>query len=618
MNKTLVLFSFLMVAVISLFHAMPAHSADAKCALAGKIAEKAAEEFRTDKKEGLKLFLKAHEMCPSDAEIAANLGLACYRYGNMRDAQTYLQRAADAGCTKWSACNLLAWVMLENGADAIKALDYAKKACSLNQKSPAALDTLTRAYLANSQLENAVKNAKKGKDAWPKDQQVQAGYKEAIDAFTAYYLAKTREGRHDESIAGLKKIDFDPHVARAHCWALFAAGKTEEALSFAGSAQKKFKTDDELRTTFDEIMDRYIQARYKDFKTVSREKATMEVMSMCEKYPGHKGLKDAKDNMFAAVLAEADTISVPEPMKIASSGRVSARSDTMLEDIQGTGSSPAASEDLLVDVDTNIPKGRNRNPDAVAVIIGNRSYAAHGRGIPDVDYAARDAAYMKEYVVKVLGYSEENIIYEHNVTQGTLMSIFGRPGDAKGKLCSWVKPGKSDVFIYYAGHGSPDPEGKGAYLMPVDGSAEYISANGYALDTLYDNLSDVRARKMTIVIDACFSGNSEAGPLVKNISPAMLKTASPIRKLDNAVIFTSADKDQVSHWYPQKRHSLFTYFFLKGLRGEADSDRDSRITVTEMKSYLTEKVSYRAQRFSGRSQTPLVAGDGEWEIVRLR
>ncbi|MDI6688489.1 MAG: caspase family protein, partial [Desulfobacterales bacterium] len=160
--------------------------------------------------------------------------------------------------------------------------------------------------------------------------------------------------------------------------------------------------------------------------------------------------------------------------------------------------------------------------------------------------------------------------------------------------------------------------GEGAFLMPVDASADYISANGYPLDTFYNNLEKIPAKSITVVMDACFSGNSAGGMLVKNISPAMLKSASPVRKLNNGVIFSSTGKDQVSHWYLEKQHGLFTYFFMKGLRGEADEDGNKKITVAEMKKYLSDKVPYLARRQSGREQTPVVVGDESCEMVRLK
>ena len=245
-------------------------------------------------------------------------------------------------------------------------------------------------------------------------------------------------------------------------------------------------------------------------------------------------------------------------------------------------------------------------------------YSRYRHGIPDVRFALRDAGYMRKYVINELGYSKDNIIYITDATHGDMARIFGTAKDFRGQLFNWVKKGKSDVFIYYTGHGAPDPGGKGAFLMPVDADADYISANGYSLNTFYNNLARIPARKITVVMDACFSGNSETGMLVKNISPGMLKTANPVRKIKKAVIFASAGKDQVSHWYPEKMHSLFTYFFMKGLRGAADSNRDKRITVSEMKAYLLAKVPYRARRLTGREQVPIVVGDETREIARLR
>lgn len=618
---------------------VPRQSADAECALAQKIGESAAQKFEKDKREGLQLFIKAHGLCPDDARLNFNLGLAYFHYGNLKEAEGYLKKAVskDEGNGDW--LNLLAWVMLENRSNDKKALEYAQKAVKLKsdvydplgiisakelsakelQDSPAAFDTLIRACLANNQLYEASLNAKKATDTWPKDEKIATRYDTVIDDYISYYLKKAETGNHEDALGGLRKIDFDPTVRNAYCWTLHASGRTEDALGEAMRAKEQFHGSTILADTFDQIMDRYIQACYQDFKAGKRADAVMAVDKMKLRYASHTGLKDAYDRMMKAVLNEADTIAVPEPMKIVSKDRKTGGDGAgLLDKLQSAGDVPGGSEDLLVDVDINIPKGKQERPDAIAVIIGNKNYARFGRGIPDVDYAARDAAYMKKYVTGLLGYRDENVIYTLDATQGQISRIFGSKGNFRGQLCNWVKPGKSDVFIYYVGHGAPDPEGKGAYLMPVDASADYISANGYALDTFYDNLEKIPARSITVVLDACFSGNSAGGMLVKNVSPGILKSATPVRKMNNAVIFSGAGKDQVSHWYPEKRHSLFTYFFMKGLRGDADKNKNKSITLSELKSYLSDKVPYRARRLTGREQTPVVLGDELLEIVRLQ
>lgn len=97
-----------------------------------------------------------------------------------------------------------------------------------------------------------------------------------------------------------------------------------------------------------------------------------------------------------------------------------------------------------------------------------------------------------------------------------------------------------------------------------------------------------------------------------------LEGVAPASELRNAVVLSSTDRGQVSHWYPEMRHSLFTYFFLKGLRGDADENRDKVITVSEMRSCLSGTVPYRAQRLTGRDQTPVVFGEGASEMARIK
>ena len=78
-----------------------------------------------------------------------------------------------------------------------------------------------------------------------------------------------------------------------------------------------------------------------------------------------------------------------------------------------------------------------RNPDAVAVIIGNRDY---GEKIPAVDYAHRDAEAMQRFVVEVLGYDPENVIDLRDATKSQLEATFGNERSHKGKLWRYLDP----------------------------------------------------------------------------------------------------------------------------------------------------------------------------------
>lgn len=273
---------------------------------------------------------------------------------------------------------------------------------------------------------------------------------------------------------------------------------------------------------------------------------------------------------------------------------------------------------LSVDVDIDIPPGLKAGEFDVAVVIGNKNYTSPG--VPPVDYADRDAAIMREYLLTMFGFQPANVIYERDASSAKFNEIFGSATSHKGRLYNFVKPGVSRVFIYYVGHGAPDLNSSDgdAYFVPVDANPQYIATSGYRLQTFYENLGKIPAAGYKIVLDSCFSGNTGKGMLMKNISPALVKAKDNYAAPANATVFASASPDQVSSWYPEKGHSLFTYFFLKGLRGEADANRDRTLTASELDAYLRENVPFISRRISAVEQTPVMRGAADEVVVKLK
>ena len=265
-----------------------------------------------------------------------------------------------------------------------------------------------------------------------------------------------------------------------------------------------------------------------------------------------------------------------------------------------------------LDLAENIPVAKVRNNNAVAVIIGNKNYSR----APDVDFALNDAALVKNYVITALGYDKDNIIYVEDASQSDFGIIFGNDQNYKGKLFDYTRKDVSEVFIYYSGHGAPDTDTKKGFLVPVDCDPNRVSLNGYGLSTLYSNLDKISKEKslkhITVVVDACFSGTSSAGSLLSNISPIYITTENQTLTTPNSAVFTSASGDQVSNWYTEKKQSLFTYFFLKGLKGEADLDKNGEITTKELRDFIVDEangVPYWSRRISQRTQTPTFFGE---------
>jgi hypothetical protein len=251
---------------------------------------------------------------------------------------------------------------------------------------------------------------------------------------------------------------------------------------------------------------------------------------------------------------------------------------------------------------------RAKNLDAVAVIIGNRDY---GGDLPRVLFARNDARAIRAFVTGVLGFRDGNVIELLDASQAQMISVFGNRDDHRGKLWQYVREGRSDVFIFYSGHGVPGLRDKRGYLLPVDADPGTPELNGYPLDQLLANVEKLNARSVTVVVDACFSGNSAGGWLVRSASPVYVKTA-PIAQMDGIVLITAAQSDQLASWHESSRLGLFTKHFLDAANGAADGDRfgdaNGEVSLGEIKDYLDEEMTYAARRSYGRVQTASISG----------
>ena len=252
-------------------------------------------------------------------------------------------------------------------------------------------------------------------------------------------------------------------------------------------------------------------------------------------------------------------------------------------------------------------------PDDIAVIIGNADYSS-AKDIPDVVPAHADAESFKRYAMTALGVREGNIIDIRDATQADLVSVFGSERSHKGKLFNWVLPGVSRVHVYFAGHGAPaGPDGT-PYLVPVDADAATVELNGYPLDLLYGNLSKVPARSIKVVLEACFSGASQAGSVIPRASGIFIKP-KPQNVPGNVTVIAAGGAAQIASWEQDSSHGLFTKYYLLGLSGEADKnphgDGNGSVSLRELDAYLNGTLTYFARRYYGRDQkAQIVVGTG--------
>ena len=267
---------------------------------------------------------------------------------------------------------------------------------------------------------------------------------------------------------------------------------------------------------------------------------------------------------------------------------------------------PTAAPEIVSDVDMRVPLAATPNPDAVAIVIGNRSYRA--QGVPDVDFAVRDAKSMKRYLVETFGFSEDRVILDTNVTSGRLSELFGSANDASAsrlaELVAARQPANVDVFVFYSGLGAPAGRPSKKYLVPIDANPRRIQTNGYSVDQLYKNLTALKARSVTVAIDAGFGALSSDMFANESFGGALELEVGTVGGL-NAQVLAATSGDQTPKWRRDQGHGLFTYFLLRGLQGSADANGDFSITAGELQAYLAANVkSYAAERMSGAVQVP--------------
>ena len=252
-----------------------------------------------------------------------------------------------------------------------------------------------------------------------------------------------------------------------------------------------------------------------------------------------------------------------------------------------------------------------RNAKGVAVVIGNGDY--EHRDVPDVKFAHRDAEAFKRYVLDVLGFDPENVIDVRDATRRRLFDVLGTRRDPRSDLWSYLDPkGKSDVVVFYSGHGVPGQKDARGYLLPVDADPKAAEEDGYPIDLLYSNLAGLKeARSVQVFLDTCFSGGSHEGGLIGSASPVYVKAKLPGASGKKVTSLTAASGEQIASWDEKAKHGLFTRHLLDALYGKADADEDGKVTAAEAKQYLDDHMTRAARRMHRRIQhADLIGAEG--------
>jgi len=245
-----------------------------------------------------------------------------------------------------------------------------------------------------------------------------------------------------------------------------------------------------------------------------------------------------------------------------------------------------------------------------AVIIGISQY--QDTRVPSLRYPSADAQAFYEWVISPQGGryapSRVKLLIDEKATGKNI----------KSALFVWLKQAIEEdmVMIYFAGHGSPEsPDSPGnLFLLPYDTVYDDLSVTGFPMWDIETALKRfIKAKKVVVIADACHSGGvgqpfevARRGnrDIQVNRINSGLQNLSQIG--DGVAVINAADETQFSQESERwgGGHGVFTFFLLKGLKGEADYNRDGTVTLGELIPFLSEKV----RRETRNAQSPTVAG----------
>jgi hypothetical protein len=220
-----------------------------------------------------------------------------------------------------------------------------------------------------------------------------------------------------------------------------------------------------------------------------------------------------------------------------------------------------------------------------AIVIGLSKYKyASEEGLTELRYASEDARNFYETLIK-LGWKESEI------------KLLVNDEATKANIESWIRytPNleNSQVVIYWAGHGYPDPVDERKFFFACYDTDVLNPGSGLRMDDVKSWLYERNARNVILIADTCHTEGILSRDL--NVIP---KINVDIPK--GWIFLRVYNKKAFEH--PALKSGLFTYCLLKALNGEADGygktgKSDGNITIGEIHEYVNDKLKELATNF---------------------
>ena len=244
--------------------------------------------------------------------------------------------------------------------------------------------------------------------------------------------------------------------------------------------------------------------------------------------------------------------------------------------------------------------------DAVAIVIGIQNY----KNLPNASYATNDAIQFKDHAVRYLGVKPDNVklLTDNNAQRADILLAF------KYWLPAHINAGKTDVIIYFSGHGLSQEQVKQRYFLPFDVNTDLLEETAINQKNLFKQLSLAGAKSVVVFLDTCFSGANRVGQtLVQNQRAVNLKQNAEALPAGFSVL-SAASNQQVAYGDDSLQHGVFTFFLLKGISAEQGIHQSKQLNLGQLADYVTQKTRLYALN-NNKQQDPKFIGDQQQLVV---
>ncbi len=255
---------------------------------------------------------------------------------------------------------------------------------------------------------------------------------------------------------------------------------------------------------------------------------------------------------------------------------------------------PDAEEVEVLSVSIDQPPKRIKGfeqPQALGIAIGVGAY--RDSTLASSRFAVRDATVMAKYLQNVTGVPAKQlkVLTDKQAGRDELAALF------ESWLPKQVKT-NTTLYLYFSGRAAVDPESGAVFLVPYDGKPA-MQERLFSLRRLHAALGRLPIERAVLFLEVSVepTGGVGTGQSLPRWDPD--SRDAPKGKLIQVIGNTAV---QDAHEFYKGQHGLFTYFVLRGLRGEADPKQNGRVLLRELCQYVEAQVSQVAQAEFGNQQ----------------